>query len=532
MDIHGQQIEIVGVMRPEFSGLDDAPLDVWLPITMLPALTTSDPFRAPQPRELTIFARLRRDVTEEHANEALTPFMVGVATAEAAGGRPVTSSAVRAALTSRATPNPITFELLAILSPIFAAFGLVLVAACANVSSVMLARALAASARSYPAVGRRQPRARRPAAADGSGDHRPARRRGRARHRRPGAARRPRGVLRHAAADDGAIDASGAARTRPARVWVRARGCRDCRRALRAAAGMQATRLRLTSALRGEVAPRLKSGVLRNLLVVGQVTVSLILLVAAVTLARNGVTVAATDLGFDVSGVFSINEQGQGSARIPKAARVLETEAGAANVAVTSSNPLFGALGSIGAAALDSTDTKTTAYMFVSPEYFPLLGIPIHRGRTFSAPEAQGEAAVGIVSEPPRGCSGRAPSQWPRAAARAARRQPGRRVEGVFRRHHHRRCQGRRHGHAVPGHRSRNRLPAHLTRRRARGRAAGAANGGERREQEHLSRLLERVDVNRATFEVVTLAEIREVLLYHSASRRGSDRFWGSSRSP
>jgi ABC-type lipoprotein release transport system permease subunit len=38
-----------------------------------------------------------------------------------------------------------------------------------------------------------------------------------------------------------------------------------------------------------------------------------------------------------------------------------------------------------------------------------------------------------------------------------------------------------------------------------------AANAAE---QEHLSRLLERVDVNRAAFEVVTLVEIREVLLY------------------
>ena len=40
-----------------------------------------------------------------------------------------------------ATPNPLTFDLIAALSPVFAAFGLVLAAACANVSNVMLARA-------------------------------------------------------------------------------------------------------------------------------------------------------------------------------------------------------------------------------------------------------------------------------------------------------------------------------------------------------------------------------------------------------
>ena len=36
---------------------------------------------------------------------------------------------------------PVTLELIAVLSPIFAAFALVLFAACANVSSMMLARA-------------------------------------------------------------------------------------------------------------------------------------------------------------------------------------------------------------------------------------------------------------------------------------------------------------------------------------------------------------------------------------------------------
>src|SRR5262247_4893821 len=48
---------------------------------------------------------------------------------------------VRADVQPNATPSPLTVELLAVLSPVFAAFVLVLVAACANVSNVMLARA-------------------------------------------------------------------------------------------------------------------------------------------------------------------------------------------------------------------------------------------------------------------------------------------------------------------------------------------------------------------------------------------------------
>ena len=516
VDIHGQQIEIVGIMRPEFSGLDDAPLDAWLPITMLPALTTTDLFRAPQPRELTIFARLRRDVTAVHANHALTPFMIGAATADAAGRRAVNSSSVRAELAPRATPNPLTFELLAILSPIFAAFGLVLVAACANVSSVMLARALGRQREIgiRLSVGASRGRIVRQLLTEATMIALLAGAAGLA----IAAVVLPAGR----AAFFGTLPPTMAQlmRVAPLDLDLRVFGF-----ALAVAAiavvlcallpALQATRLRLTSALRGDVAPRLRSGILRNLLVVGQVTVSLILLVAAATLARNGVTVAATDLGFDASGVFSINERGMGSERIPRAARALEAEAGAANIAVTSSNPLFGGLGSIGAAAAGNPDTHTTAYMFVSPEYFPLLRIPIERGRSFSAADAQAEGPVGIVSErtarlfwpgaDPIGSVLRLAPQGD-SQADALKGYSDVTIIGVAK-------------DVVTGMPYQGVDPAIVYLPTSRdGAHAGAllvrrmeANAAE---QEHLSRLLERVDVNRAAFEVVTLTEIREVLLY------------------
>ena len=53
------------------------------------------------------------------------------------------SGTVRAIVYPQATPAPLTLELVAVLSPVFAAFVLVLAAACANVSNVMLARATA-----------------------------------------------------------------------------------------------------------------------------------------------------------------------------------------------------------------------------------------------------------------------------------------------------------------------------------------------------------------------------------------------------
>lgn len=120
--INGQAAVIVGVMRPEFSGLDESPRDLWAPLTMHSVVA----------RELSITARLRPGVTAERTQAALTPFMAQVFDK---------SIAVRAEVRLKATPNPFSWELLSLLSPIFAAFGLVLVAACTNVSNVMLARA-------------------------------------------------------------------------------------------------------------------------------------------------------------------------------------------------------------------------------------------------------------------------------------------------------------------------------------------------------------------------------------------------------
>ena len=131
LDLNGQRFVIVGVMRPEFSGLDDTPRDLWVPLTMFGEITGQDLFGANQPRELGIVARLADGVTAEQVQAALTPFMANVAE----------RADVRAEARPQATPNPLSFQLVATLSPVFAAFILVLVAACANVSNVMLARA-------------------------------------------------------------------------------------------------------------------------------------------------------------------------------------------------------------------------------------------------------------------------------------------------------------------------------------------------------------------------------------------------------
>jgi predicted permease len=398
LEINRQSFEIVGVMRPEFSGMDDLPLDVWLPLTMYPVVAGQDIYDAASPPRLTLFGHLRTDVAPAQAEQALLPFMLRSA---AQTGRAIKASDVRSELSLRATPNPLTVELVAMLSPVFAAFGLVLVAACANVSNVMLARAIA-------------------------------------RHREIGIrlsigasrGRIVRQLLTEALLISTLAGVAGLAlaavilrigvrmffATLPAsivdlvsvlpleidyRVFLFALG-------LAAAAtlffallpALQATRLTLTDALRGQPAPGVRNGRLRDLLVAGQVTVSLVLLIAAATLARNGVSIAATDLGFDTRGVFSVNQRGEGRAFIPAAAQAIANDPRVGQVAVTSRNPLFGRFETMAVKPGTPDDaTMTTSYVFVSPEYFPVLRIPILRGRTFNPTEAQGEARVGIVSD-------------------------------------------------------------------------------------------------------------------------------------
>ena len=69
IELNHESLIIVGVMRPEFSGLDDSPRDVWVPLTMYPAVAKQDLFSPDQPREMILTGRLRRGVSAAQAQE-------------------------------------------------------------------------------------------------------------------------------------------------------------------------------------------------------------------------------------------------------------------------------------------------------------------------------------------------------------------------------------------------------------------------------------------------------------------------------
>ena len=386
-----QLFTIVGVMQEEFLGLNDTPPDLWVPVTMYGAVFKQDLFGTSQPREVAIIARLRRDVSPERVADALSPDMARLA--ERTG-------TVRAVVLPQATPAPLTAGLIARLSPVFAAFVLVLVAACANVSNVMLARANTR----HREIGIRL--------SLGAGRWRIVRQ------------LLTEGLMISAVAGGAALGLAvlmvrtglavffltlppsfaAIARVLPLdldhRVFLFTLVASAIAMVMFALLpALQATRLTLTSALRGELGSGIRASTLRNALVVGQVAVSLVLIIVAATLVRNGTALKATDLGFDTSAMVSIRQQIQGPNLIPRAYEALASDPHVAQAAVTSHNPLVGEGPKMPLRRPQSGALVVVSYMHVSPEYFATVQVPIIRGRGFTPDEARAEARVAVISD-------------------------------------------------------------------------------------------------------------------------------------
>jgi macrolide transport system ATP-binding/permease protein len=118
-------VEIVGVACPEFNGVESDRIDFW----------TSRPLS--DPRIGSVAGRLKPGMTPEGAAAALTVYGQQVYSTWRYGSYPRSAT-----LKQCATIFPLDRDSIAIFLPVFAAFGLVLLIACANVSNMMLARGL------------------------------------------------------------------------------------------------------------------------------------------------------------------------------------------------------------------------------------------------------------------------------------------------------------------------------------------------------------------------------------------------------
>jgi predicted permease len=172
---------------------------------------------------------------------------------------------------------------------------------------------------------------------------------------------------------------------------------------------LRATRARVVDDVRQSGAGATPRTWMRQSLVVGQLAMSLFLVVATLLFVRSQIQIGQTDLGFDLDhGIvarFGLDQrQYAGKARAQFAERLVERIAQVPGVSVASvANfvPLGGdsLLRSFHPAGrTDIPGTRPSTYS-VGPDFFRTLGIRLLKGREFGSADRTGSSAVAIVNE-------------------------------------------------------------------------------------------------------------------------------------
>jgi predicted permease len=391
--VHGYPLEVIGVARAGFAGLDVAPQDFWAPLTMSGALADGpDLFGPAKPEQLWVGGRLRPGVSQRQAQAALS-----VWARNATSDRPDSRKAVGVVINSLATSIPLTPRVLAVFSPIIVAFGLVLLTACANVANMMLARALARQ---------REIGIRLSLGAS----------RGRLIRQLlieslllalPGAAAAF--AISEASIHFGERllfstlppEFAGFIRLAPVPPDARVFGFMViaaviCALAFGLAPAVQATRGNVVQAARGDFTNDHRPARLRNALVVAQVTTCVVLLITTGVLLRTAMRMQKLDTGLRTWDTieFEIREKFR-----PRILAHLESEPLVQMTAAAGATPLNGQLPSVPVTPAGSKQLARVSYNFVSPEYFAVFDIPVLRGRNFTAEEAAAGVGVVVISQ-------------------------------------------------------------------------------------------------------------------------------------
>ncbi len=384
LDILGGSYEVVGIARPEFDRFNAAAPDFWVP----PITTGSAAGETGR-----VIGRLRPNLTLEQARVALE-----VWSRQATADLPEPRRATGVHLESAATSIPLNKELLSFSAPIVAAFGLVLLIACANVANLMLARAMARQREIGVrlSLGAGRVRLIRQLLTESLLLSIPA-------------------ALAGVAISQATVHLTQRLllETAPAtymqifRLVPLEADFRVFLFVFAAAVGstlffglapaIQATRPGLMYATRGDFSADVRPARLRNALVVSQVTVCVLLLTCSGVLLHTGLKLQASDVRLAVDGVLDVHNNE--AAIDSKLADRLRQEPWVESVAVAWRAPLYGPWRTIPVSPQAHGKLVRAGYDFVSPEYFDAFRIPLVRGRNFTAEESRSEAAVAIVSE-------------------------------------------------------------------------------------------------------------------------------------
>jgi len=388
--LHGYPLEVIGVAQEGFSGLDPAPLDYWVPITIAPRMEGGrNPFVN---SDFGIVGKLKARISVSQAKAALLGW-----TSHVTADRPDSERAVGVILESRATAIRLSLKVLAVLSPLGFAVGLVLLLACANVANMMLARAMARQREIGIRLSLGAARARLirqllteslllalPAGLAGF-------------------------LVSRMAIDAGlrimyaTLPPDMAQLLPPISLPPDIRVFAFMLAAAFASAfffglapAIQATRADVMLAARGEFTSDVRPMRLRNTLVIVQITVCAMLLICAGVLIRGERAMRSFDVGFRTHGLIWIVPPEKARPRILER---LRSDSAVQAIATTASVPLNGILPAVSISAGPGAKLSDAWYNHVSPEFFSLLDVPILEGRNFTSEEARSGAPVIIVSQ-------------------------------------------------------------------------------------------------------------------------------------
>jgi putative ABC transport system permease protein len=402
LTLNGVSITIVGIAAPDFSGTSTFVPDLWLPLALHFRLTGGGGLSADRNADnYKVYGRLRTGVAqglaEAEINSLATQLQLAFPGADRRPGNP----ADHFRLTQASLSGPTDFRATTKVILILGAVGSVLLIACANVASLLLARS-AARQREIAirlAIGASRGRLIRQLLTENA-------------------------VMSVFAGAMGVIFSwwtlhylmAEVAASFPSYVTMALRLAPDQRVlaymlflslastvAFALAPALEASKPNLSSALKDEGAAfggTLRKSGLRDLMVGTQVAICLILLIAAGLLARSSQRAFAVDLGFDYRGIVFLDvsyPSTESPAKIATArtqlAQQLERLPEIQSLAVASMLPLKGNNLVVAVApnggALTDPGTPNSLVNLVTPSYFDTMGIPILRGRNFTAQDSR-----------------------------------------------------------------------------------------------------------------------------------------------
>jgi predicted permease len=386
--VSGVPYEIVGVMPPGFRGLAVYPPDYWAPLDLLgqirPALAGNEDSVA-----LDVVGRLKPDLSPETAMGGLTVWASANPDMQASNGRPKTIFLKP----SQGTASGDVLEGLLRFSPLFFAFGLILMIGCANVANLLLARGISRQREIgiRLSLGASRSRIVRQLLTESL-------------LLALAAAICGFAVLRlvlEAAADVAVITMQPlmadlidfAALAADWRVVVfLVCGAIASTLFFGLAPALQATRLELVRTMRGEMTRDARPSRARHALIAVQVAASALLLICAAVFLRSAFDAATRQPGLRTTDTVLLE-----MANESRRAATLQAVSADASVAGLAASWPHGVGGSLAEAT--ASTRLPVEYKFVSPEYFPLLEIAVLSGRGFTQAERSAGAGIVVLSE-------------------------------------------------------------------------------------------------------------------------------------